>query len=654
MRTVIAATALATVLAAGPVTAAAAGVSPAIATLPASVAPFAIASRALGAVPATSKLTVQFWLTPQAAAQDYATAASTPGNSQYRHFLSPASYTARFGATSATAGGVESWLRSAGFTGVSADAGRDYVRATAPVATIDSALGTRLEYYRPADGARAGQYQLRANDRAVSLPTALAKNVLGVTGLDNAAPVMTYAKMSNPSATAGTSKKKQPAAKCSESYGEHFAAGLPRQFGVTRFPTAVCGYTPQQLRAAYGYQGANSGQGVTVALVEVGLAPDMQQTLQDYAKKYKLQAPSSQRYRELSLGRGSQCGDPFNVEEQMDVEAAYDMAPQSSQLVVGGDSCDNGDYGLQALYDADTAILNGQHGQPLAQVVSNSWEGGNETIPANMLAIEHAYLVKAAAEGVSMLFAAGDSSGVQVPSSDPDATAVGGTTLGIGAGSARAFETGWSTGISDESGGKWHLVDEQGASGGGPSLLYQQPGYQAGVVPAAMATAPGDRGGLVRTVPDISADGDPFTGMAVGMLNISKAGKVTSYSQQSVGGTSLATPLVAGLVADAEQGQAPFGFLNPALYKLAGTGAFHDPEPLSAATPAGYRGVACGSDQCGTTSLTTFDDQGYAMDGYTGQVTASGYDTMTGVGTPDGPQFIAGLREQGAAAPPAP
>ena len=63
-------------------------------------------------------------------------------------------------------------------------------------------------------------------------------------------------------------------------------------------------------------------------------------------------APSPNRYHELLLGKNT-CGDPFNVEEQTDVEASYDMAPGANQLVVGGDSCNNGDFGNQALFDAD-------------------------------------------------------------------------------------------------------------------------------------------------------------------------------------------------------------------------------------------------------------------------------------------------------------
>jgi subtilase family serine protease len=244
-----------------------------------------------------------------------------------------------------------------------------------------------------------------------------------------------------------------------------------------------------------------------------------------------------------------------------------------------------------------------------------------------------------------MLFAAGDSSGVEDPSSDPYATAVGGTTLGIGHDNPRLFETGWSTGISVGSGGTWHFQGEQGAAGGGASLLWRQPAYQRGVVPDALASATGDRGGLVRAVPDISAVADPFTGMVVGMLTFNAAGGVTGYYEESVGGTSLAAPLVAGIVADAEQGHRSFGFLNPALYKLARTSAFNDPRPLSAAALPAYRGVACDEATCGELALTTFDDQSWSMAGYTGQVTAHGYDTMTGIGTPNGQKFIAALRK---------
>ncbi len=613
-------------------------------TLPGSAAPFAVAGNAMGVVAPGNRLTVQFWLKSQtAAAASYASAVSTPGNPLFEHYLTPAAYTARFGPSAAEAASVEAWLRAAGFSGVSADSGRDYVAGTASVSTIETALSTRLLYYRPTAGINAGGYRLRANDRPVSMPKSVAASVLGVTGLENAAPVKTYATPEvsvAPAAPAG-----QPISfACSSWYAQHYARRLPRQYGTTSFPTVICGYSADQLRAAYGYNRHNIGKGVTVALVEIGLTPDMFQTLQDYARLNGIQSPSASRYAELSLGQGSGCGDEFNVEEQLDVESSYDMAPLANQLVIGGDSCDDGFYGLQALFDADTTILNGVGGHPLAQIASNSWEGNDESQPLNLVKIEHAYLLRAAAEGVSMLFSAGDSSGVLTPASDPYATAVGGTTLGIGRKDPRLFETGWSTGVSFDVNNRWIPQGEAYASGGGASLLWAQPGYQRGVVPSSLAKAPGSRPGVVRALPDISADGDPSTGMGVGLLSFNSKGVVTGYVEQPVGGTSLAAPLVAGLVADAEQYRRPFGFLNWGLYRLAGTHAVNDALPITGKSPSRYRGVACDEADCGVLSYFPFDVQSWSMAGYTGQVTRKGYDTMTGIGTPNGQNFVYALR----------
>ena len=57
------------------------------------------------------------------------------------------------------------------------------------------------------------------------------------------------------------------------------------------------------------------------------------------------------------------------------------MAPGANQLVVGGDSCDNGDFGLQGLFDADIAVIDGAAGHPLATIASNSWESGAQGQP---------------------------------------------------------------------------------------------------------------------------------------------------------------------------------------------------------------------------------------------------------------------------------
>ena len=623
--------------------------TPAVARIPGSAVPFTSHLRAAGQVKAGQKLSVQVWLRPQLArAASFASAVSTPGSASFHHYLAPDAYPARFGAPAAEAAKVGSWLRSAGFSSVKTSPLRSYVRATGSASVIDAAFHTTLRLYHGTPAVNAGRYQLRANSTAISVPASLSASVLGVTGLDNAAPIL---PLQRPSATAigkttpPLASSKVKSVPCSYYYGQHVVNGLPEQFGTTSFPTDNCGYSGTQLRKAYGATTTDTGSGQTVALVELGLTPDMFLTLKDYAKKNGVPAPSASRYSELSLGQGSACGDPFYIEEQLDIEASYAMAPGASQLVVGGDSCNTGDFGLQGLFNADLAVL-GTGSHPLASIASNSWGSGSEGQAPAITDIEHAILVQAAAEGVGMYFSSGDGSGVYEPASDPYAVSVGGTTLGIGQHGTRLFETGWSEGISLLNGRHWLFLGEYAAAGGGPSLLWSEPAYQDSVVPSALVTPPGDRGGTVRSVPDISADADPFTGFAVGYLTFhNKSGKPPTYSQFPVGGTSESSPLVAGMVAAAQQGQpAPFGFVNPALYQLAGTSALHDTLPLTSSSPAAYRGVACSPHDCGIWALTTFDDQSTKMFGYTGQVTLPGYDNMSGLGTPAGPAFISGLR----------
>ncbi|HEV8063939.1 MAG TPA: protease pro-enzyme activation domain-containing protein, partial [Acidimicrobiales bacterium] len=611
-----------------------------------SLAPFVAGARALGAVSGSVPLTVQVWLRPNLpAAEHYAEEVSTPGTALFHHYLSPDAYTRAFAATARQAGAVETWLRQEGFRSVGTDSQRNYVRATATTARIDAAFRVTLTDYARNGSVNAGGYVLRSNDRPVSIPASLATSVLGVSGLDNAAPIT---PLDRPTTTARASTAEVAPRKlttpCSQYYGQHTVSGLPKQFGTTTFPTVVCGYTAGQMRAAYGANTTNTGKGQTIALVELGLTQDMFLTLQDYAAAQHMPAPSAQRYTELSLGNGTACGDAFNVEEQLDVESSYDMAPAADQLVVGGDSCNNGDFGLQGLFDADIAVLDGVDNHPYASVASNSWESGDEGQPGFLTNIEHSYLTRAVGEGVGMYFSAGDGSGVEMPSSDPLAISVGGTTLGIGSKNNRLFETGWSTALSLLEPHAWSLAGEQGASGGGPSILWAQPKYQRKAVPVSLSKAPGNRGGAVRSAPDISADADPYSGFLEGALEFPNPNEPPKYTQFDIGGTSLAAPLVAGIVTAAQQGQPhAFGFIDPAIYKLAGSKAFNDALPLGASSPASYHGTVCDAATCGAALLTTFDDQSYSMNGYTGQVTLKGYDNMTGLGTPAGQAFIDAL-----------
>src|SRR5262249_5157681 len=156
---------------------------------------------------------------------------------------------------------------------------------------------------------------------------------------------------------------------------------------------------------------------------------------------------------------------PFIVEEQLDVEASYDMAPGANELVIGGDSCNNGDFGLQGLFNADIVNIDGMGSDhhPLSTISSNSWGPGNDTQPGLDTTILRASWVRAVWRGVAMSFASGAGSGVEPPD-DPFAILVGGTSLGVGHHDTRLFETGWSAGFSGDVRKHWVLFGEFGAT----------------------------------------------------------------------------------------------------------------------------------------------------------------------------------------------
>jgi hypothetical protein len=119
-----------------------------------------------------------------------------------------------------------------------------------------------------ADGRTAVTY---ANDRAVSVPAALAPDVVGVTGLEDT-PLVTP----QPLLTVKGAAAKAPA--CSHYWAQYTATFKPAYRGLTKGALPACGYSADQLRAAYGATMAATGQGVTVALTENAPPVEMFQT----------------------------------------------------------------------------------------------------------------------------------------------------------------------------------------------------------------------------------------------------------------------------------------------------------------------------------------------------------------------------------------
>ena len=271
------------------------------------------------------------------------------------------------------------------------------------------------------------------------------------------------------------------------------------------------------------------------------------------------------------------------VEQAIDVEAVHATAPNAHILYVGAQDCENG------LFTAEQNVID----NGLANVVSNSWgdtAGDLLDDAATKTAWDDEFLI-ADATGMTIQFSSGDSGdnfqnvGVSVPdypTESPFVTSVGGTSLQIGAHGQRTGELGWDTGrsflctanIQAALGctklNKWTPASFDGGSGGFTSYSYTQPFYQAGVVPTSLSERNSAIFGPVplRVVPDISADADPGTGYLIGLHQTLPNGN-SEYTTTRYGGTSLASPLLAGIVADADQAAVvPVGFINPDIYRL--------------------------------------------------------------------------------------
>jgi subtilase family serine protease len=181
---------------------------------------------------------------------------------------------------------------------------------------------------------------------------------------------------------------------------------------------------------------------------------------------------------------------------------------------------------------------------------------------------------------------------VEWPATDPLVTAVGGTQLHLSRAGQRLHpDVAWSD------------------SGGGWSAVFARPAYQDGVQGLA---------GGARAIPDISMDASCASSVAI---YASYPGAGPSH-WQTICGTSLATPLFAGVVAIADQVAGHgLGLLNPALYKMY---AAHAP---------GIVDVTAG------TTTVTFS-QGGQVHTVRGWDAVHGYDLATGVGTVDAGLFV--------------
>jgi subtilase family serine protease len=205
---------------------------------------------------------------------------------------------------------------------------------------------------------------------------------------------------------------------------------------------------------------------------------------------------------------------------------------------------------------------------------------------------------------------------------------LGGTSTAIGGDGRLLFQTGWGTNKWTLSGNAWSGPTWLYGAGGGYSSLFNRPAYQNGVVPANGSDA------AYRAEPDVAMDADPNTGMLIGETQLFPNGP--AYGEFRIGGTSLASPLMAGFQALSNQhAGGPQGFLNPAIYAAAKSdpSEFLDVKGKPADAGVVRPDFANGVDASGgiVYSVRTFN-QDSGLDG-NGAV-QPGWDEVTGIGVP--------------------
>ncbi|WP_326760964.1 S53 family peptidase [Streptomyces phaeochromogenes] len=523
-----------------------------------------------GATADASRVSARVYLAGRDAAglSAYAKAVSDPSSASYGKYLTAGQADARFGATKAQVAEVTAWLKSAGLTVT--DTTRHYLSVTGEVADAEKAFGTQLHNYAK------GKKTYRAPSKTASAPAGLNGAVLTVTGLDNAPHKANHSDTLPPPDAVFHN-----AGPFSSYYGSKTATTLPKAYG-TKIPYAVKGYTGKQLRAAYG-AGRATGKGVTVAITDAYASPTIAADAATYAAKHGDAAYGGGQLSQVlptQYTRTEECGAAgWYGEETLDVEAVHAVAPASNIVYVGAESCYDDD-----LLDSLGKIVDGH----LADIVSNSWGDIEANQTPDLAAAYDQVFQLGAIEGIGFYFSSGDNGDevantgtkqVDTPANSAWVTAVGGTSLAVGKGDTYKWETGWGTlrATLTDDGKSW--TDFPGAytsgAGGGTSATVKQPFYQRGVVPSTLAKANGKQ--AMRTVPDISAIADPNTGFLVGQSQTFPDG-TQKYDEYRIGGTSLASPVIAGIQALAQQqrGGHPIGFANPAIYDRYGSKLYHD------------------------------------------------------------------------------
>jgi len=532
-----------------------------VVTLDGNVHPLARADFDLGVVSADTRFSKMLLeLAPTAAQQAeldaLVQAQHDPASPLYHHWLTPAEYGARFGASTQDVARVIAWLAGHGFTVEEIPASRRLVVFSGTAGQIFDTFHTEIHRYRV-----AGVEHI-ANSQDPQIPSALSGVVRGVVSLHDFRRASAIASRRQLSAQAAAGPRAL------------YSAGSTHYL----FPADYASiYDLNPL-----YSAGTAGAGTSIAIVGRSNI-----NLSDVAVFRSESVLAARQPTVILAGSNPGLVSGDQDESTLDVEWAGAVAPAASvQLVVGDSTGTTDGVDLSAQYIVNHAT---------APVVSTSYGSCEQQMGTTELAFYNSLWQQAASQGMSSFVASGDAgaagcstgsdssgsrSAVNGLCSSPYATCVGGTefkegsnpsqywaaTNAAGNGSALGYipEEAWNESALNGGSGLW-------ATGGGVSTVYAQPAWQAGVSGAGAANG-------MRSVPDVAMAAAAHDGYIM----------VENGSYWVVSGTSAASPAFAAVMALVVQKQGCIGQgnANAGLYPL--LNATHNPLH---ATPSGNNSV---------------------------------------------------------------
>ncbi|WP_243047744.1 S53 family peptidase [Dyella sp. RRB7] len=544
----------------------------------------------------TVNVTLVLGLRNQSSLENFIYSTVTQGNPSYHRFLTTDQFADQYGAAASDIAKVQAFIKQQGLTQVELLPNHLAIKVSGTIGQFNKAFQTSIHDYKASDGTT-----FHRPNATPTLPSALSGTLVVASGLSTEAKYRTH--------HVGAFSPTQPGVKANALAKS--AAAAPAKSTCTGNATATCTpgeFTVGDVANRYNinplYKAGVNGRGATIGIAT--LANFLPADAYSYWSTIGLPVKPN-RITQVHVDGGGELGsDAGSGETSIDVEQSGGLAPWADIIVYDAPNTDAGFFDVfnQAISDNKVDSLSVSWGEPEVFYFPQTNGGVDYT---DELRAFHQVFLEAAAQGISLFAAAGDSGAydtvrdigglpsdpvpppltIDAPGSDPFITSAGGTTVPF----TYSFGGGPTASITKEGVWGWDyisnyfitnlgedILDELYSTGGGggvsvfwPVPLYQQftPGVrqsekkQTLYAPAygINYTLPSNYRG--RNEPDIALNADPETGYSF-VSSTDGSGLLTFE-----GGTSFVAPQLNGITALLKQStHGRIGFWNPQVYPL--------------------------------------------------------------------------------------